>query len=289
MNWLSDVVRPRIKTFFKREMPDKLWIKCPTTGQMTFLKDVESNLFVIPESDHHLRMRSTERLRITLDDGKWETCHIDTSTLLNDPLKFRDEKKYADRLREARSRTGLEDAVLVGFGKLKGLPVTVGVHDSHFMMGSLSIAVGETLIKGMFEAAKRKTPFILFSASGGARMQEGIFSLMQMPRVTLGVRKLREAKVPYIVVLTDPTMGGVTASYAMLGDIHIAEPSALIGFAGPRVIEQTMRQSLPNGFQKAEYLKEHGMVDMVVHRRDMRDTLSQLCHVLTHTLPSASS
>src|SRR5579883_3103110 len=273
MNWLSDVVRPRIKTFFKREMPDKLCIKCPATGQMTFLKDVENNLFVIPESDYHLRMRSTDRLRITLDDGKWETCQVDTSALLNDPLKFRDEKKYADRLREARSRTGLEDAVLVGFGTLKGLPVTVGVHDSHFMMGSLSIAVGETLIKGMTEAAKRKTPFILFSASGGARMQEGIFSLMQMPRVTLGVRKLREAKVPYIVVLTDPTMGGVTASYAMLGDIHIAEPSALIGFAGPRVIEQTMRQSLPEGFQKAEYLKAHGMVDMVVHRRDLRDTL----------------
>ncbi len=283
MNWLSDVVRPRIKTFFKREMPDKLWIKCPATGQMTFLKDVENNLFVIPESDYHLRMRSTDRLRITLDDGKWETCQVDTSALLNDPLKFRDEKKYADRLREARSRTGLEDAVLVGFGTLKGLPVTVGVHDSHFMMGSLSIAVGETLIKGMTEAAKRKTPFILFSASGGARMQEGIFSLMQMPRVTLGVRKLREAKVPYIVVLTDPTMGGVTASYAMLGDIHIAEPSALIGFAGPRVIEQTMRQSLPEGFQKAEYLKAHGMVDMVVHRRDLRDTLGQLCHLLTHT------
>ena len=194
-----------------------------------------------------------------------------------DPLKFRDERRYTDRLKDARTKTGLNDAIKLGFGKLEGLPVVIGVQDFDFMGGSLGMAAGEAVIKGLETAAQKGTPFIMFAASGGARMQEGILSLMQLPRTTVAVEMLREARKPYIVVLTNPTTGGVTASYAMLGDVHIAEPGALIGFAGPRVIEQTIREKLPEGFQRAEYLKEHGMVDMVVHRHELRPTLARLC------------
>src|SRR5499426_3176722 len=198
-----------------------------------------------------------------------------------DPLKFRAERRYSDRLRDARSKTGTTDSIKLGFGKLDGLPVVIGVQDFDFMGGSLGMAAGEAIIKGLQTAEQKSTPFILFAASGGARMQEGILSLMQMPRTTIAVQNLRAARKPYVVVLTNPTTGGVTASYAMMGDIHIAEPGALIGFAGPRVIEQTIREKLPEGFQKAEYLKEHGMVDMVVHRHELRATLSKLCRILT--------
>ncbi len=197
-----------------------------------------------------------------------------------DPLKFRDERRYVDRLKDARSKTGLNDAIKLGYGKLDGLGIVAGVQDFDFMGGSLGMAAGEAVVKGLATAVEKDCPFVLFAASGGARMQEGILSLMQMPRTTIAVQRLQQARKPYIVVLTNPTTGGVTASYAMLGDVQIAEPGALIGFAGPRVIEQTIREKLPEGFQRAEYLRDHGMVDMVVHRRDLRDTIARLCRLL---------
>jgi acetyl-CoA carboxylase carboxyl transferase subunit beta len=280
MNWISNVVRPKIRSFLnRRESPENLWIKCPETGQLVFYKDVESNQFVIPSSNYHMRMGAAARLKSIFDDGVWEDISI--RQVAADPLKFRDERRYADRLKDARAKTGLSDAIKLGFGKLEGNPVTIGVQDFDFMGGSLGMAAGEAVITGLETAAQRGTPFIIFAASGGARMQEGILSLMQLPRTTVAVQELRDAKKPYIVVLTNPTTGGVTASYAMLGDVHIAEPGALIGFAGPRVIEQTIREKLPDGFQKSEYLRDHGMVDMVVHRHRLRTTLSELCAVLT--------
>ena len=212
------------------------------------------------------------------DDSKFETIPVPEVPL--DPLKFRDEKRYTDRLRDAKSKTALQDAVKVAFGQLEGQAVTIAVQDFEFMGGSLGMAAGEGVIAGLETAAASRTPFVMFAASGGARMQEGMFSLMQMPRTTIAVRKLRDARLPYLVVLTNPTTGGVTASYAMLGDVHLAEPGALIGFAGPRVIEQTIREKLPPGFQRSEYLQQHGMVDMVVHRRDLRATLARLCRLL---------
>jgi acetyl-CoA carboxylase carboxyl transferase subunit beta len=279
VNWLSNVVRPKIRGFLRRDVPENLWIKCPDTGQLVFYKDVEANQFVIPVSNYHMRMGATARLKSVFDGETW--IDVAVPDVPADPLKFRDERRYADRLRDARTKTGLKDAIKLGFGKLDGLPIVIGVQDFDFMGGSLGMAAGEAIIKGLQTAAQKATPFVLFAASGGARMQEGILSLMQMPRTTIAVQELRAAKKPYIVVLTNPTTGGVTASYAMLGDIHIAEPGALIGFAGPRVIEQTIREKLPDGFQKSEYLKEHGMVDMVVHRHDLRATLARLCRVLT--------
>lgn len=284
MNWISNVVRPKIRSFLKRETPENLWIKCPETGQLVFFKDVEANQFVIPGSNYHMRMGATARLKSMFDGETW--LDIGVPEVPADPLKFRDQRRYADRLKDARTKTGMNDAIKLGFGRLEGIPVVIGVQDFDFMGGSLGMAAGEAIIKGLETAVERGTPFILFAASGGARMQEGILSLMQMPRTTVAVEMLREAKKPYIVVLTNPTTGGVTASYAMLGDIHIAEPGALIGFAGPRVIEQTIREKLPPGFQRAEYLKEHGMVDMVVHRHEMRATLARICKLLTKATPN---
>jgi acetyl-CoA carboxylase carboxyl transferase subunit beta len=286
MNWISNVVRPKIRNFLaRRETPENLWIKCPETGQLVFYKDVEQNQFVIPSSNYHMRISAPARLKALFDGGEYED--IPTREVQADPLKFRDERRYADRLKDARAKTNLSDAVKVGFGKLDGLPVTAAVQDFDFMGGSLGMAAGEAVICGLETAASRSTPFIMFAASGGARMQEGILSLMQLPRTTAAVIELREARKPYIVVLTNPTTGGVTASYAMLGDVHIAEPGALIGFAGPRVIEQTIREKLPEGFQRSEFLKEHGMVDMVVHRHELRATLSNLCRVLTKSMATA--
>ncbi len=281
MNWINNLVRPKIQGMLrKREMPDNLWVKCPETGQMVFHKDLEANQFVVPGSGYHMRMNAQARFSAFFDDGAYEK--IELPEVPHDPLKFRDERRYNDRLKDARSKTDLEDAVLVGSGNLDGMPVVAAVQDFSFMGGSLGMAAGEAIIKGMTTALDLRSPFIMFAASGGARMQEGILSLMQMPRTTVAVQRLREAALPYIVVLTHPTTGGVTASYAMLGDIHIAEPGALIGFAGPRVIEQTIREKLPEGFQRAEYLLEHGMVDMVVHRHEMRDTLIRVCKLLMH-------
>jgi acetyl-CoA carboxylase carboxyl transferase subunit beta len=230
-----------------------------------------------------MRMSAGARLKSVFDDGEFETLQLPEVPV--DPLKFRDERRYTDRLKDAKSKTGLPDAVLAGAGRLEGQRIVAAVQDFDFLGGSLGTAAGEAMIAAMRAAVKRGTPFILFAASGGARMQEGILSLMQMPRTTVAVQELREARLPYVVVLTHPTTGGVTASYAMLGDIHIAEPGALIGFAGPRVIEQTIREQLPNGFQRAEYLHDHGMVDMVVHRHNLRGTLARICHLLTHKRP----
>ncbi len=281
MNWINSVVRPKIRSILrKKEMPDNLWVKCPETGQMIYYKDLEANQFVVPGSNYHMRVSAPARLKALFDGGEYESVPFPDVPL--DPLKFRDERRYTDRLKDARSKTGLADAVLAGTGKLKGDTVVAAVQDFDFMGGSLGTAAGEAVIVAMRTAVVRQAPFILFAASGGARMQEGTLSLMQMPRTTVAVEELREARLPYIVVLTHPTTGGVTASYAMLGDVHIAEPGALIGFAGPRVIEQTIREQLPNGFQRSEYLHAHGMVDMVVHRHELRDTLARLCHLLTH-------
>jgi acetyl-CoA carboxylase carboxyl transferase subunit beta len=278
MNWISNVVRPKIRSILKREVPENLWIKCPETGQLVFYKDVEANQFVIPGSNYHMRMSPTARLKAMFDNETWFDVAIPEVPL--DPLKFRDERRYVERLKDARSKTGLSDAVKLGYGRLDGLAVVIAVQDFEFMGGSLGMAAGEAVIKGLETAVEKTCPFVLFAASGGARMQEGILALMQMPRTTIAVQHLREAHKPYIVVLTNPTTGGVTASYAMLGDVHIAEPGALIGFAGPRVIEQTIREKLPEGFQRAEYLRDHGMVDMVVHRHDLRAVISRLCRLL---------
>ena len=278
MNWLTNVVRPKIRSLLRREVPENLWIKCPDTGQLVFYKDVEANQFVIPSSNYNMRMSATARLKSMFDGETW--FDIGVPEVAVDPLKFRDERRYTDRLKDARTKTGLNDAIKLGFGKLEGQGVVIGVQDFDFMGGSLGMAAGEAVVKGLQTAAEKATPFIMFAASGGARMQEGILSLMQLPRTTVAVEMLREAGKPYIVVLTNPTTGGVTASYAMLGDVHIAEPGALICFAGPRVIEQTIREKLPEGFQRAEYLRDHGMVDMVVHRHELRPTLARLCRLL---------
>ncbi|MGE3066483.1 MAG: acetyl-CoA carboxylase, carboxyltransferase subunit beta [Hyphomicrobiaceae bacterium] len=281
MNWINNVVRPKIRSFLttKREVPDNLWVKCPDTGQMVFYKDLEANQFVIPGSDYHMRMGAEARLQHLFDDGQFNRVPI--PEVAQDPLKFRDGRRYLDRLKDARGETQMPDAVLIGEGKLDGQDVVAAAQDFRFMAGSLGMAAGEAVITGMMHAVEKRTPFLLFAASGGARMQEGILSLMQMPRTTIAVQRLRERKLPYIVILTDPTTGGVTASYAMLGDVHIAEPGALICFAGPRVIQQTIREQLPDGFQRAEYLLAHGMIDMVVHRHQMRETLARICRLLS--------
>jgi len=280
MSWIDNVLPPKIRSFLnKRETPENLWVKDPESGEMVFYRDLEANQWVIPGSGHHMKIKAHDRMTAFLDEGKYEAVPL--PAVATDPLKFRDQKRYADRLKEARLKTGMDDAVLVASGKLYGAPVTVAVQDFDFMAGSLGMAAGSAVVTGLERAATSKTPFILFASSGGARMQEGILSLMQMPRTTVGVLRLRDAGLPFIVVFTNPTTGGVTASYAMLGDVHIAEPGALICFAGPRVIEQTIREKLPKGFQRSEYLYEHGMVDMVVHRHNLRSTIGSLVALLT--------
>ncbi|MET0427609.1 MAG: acetyl-CoA carboxylase, carboxyltransferase subunit beta [Microvirga sp.] len=281
MNWISEVVRPKIKTLFKRESPDNLWIKCPDTGQVVFHKDVEANQWVIPGSNHHMRISANQRLALMFDEAQWTDIALPEVGI--DPLKFRDSKRYVDRLRDARAQTGLQDSFKVGLGRVEDMSMTIAVQDLAFITGSLGMAAGEAFVTGAMTAIENRTPYVVFTASGGARMQEGILSLMQMPRNTVAIRRLRDARLPYIVVLTNPTTGGVTASYAMLGDVHLAEPGALIGFAGPRVIEQTIREKLPDGFQRSEYLKDHGMVDMVVHRHELKPTIARLSRLFTKT------
>ena len=287
MNWISNVVPPKIRSFLRRETPENLWVKCPESGQLVFHKDLEANLFVVPGSGYHMAIGAKARLASLFDEGRYD--ELPTPEVPADPLKFRDIKRYSDRLKEYRLKTGAADAVTLAFGKLEGLAVTAAVQDFAFQGGTLGMAAGEAIISGMTHALERRTPFIIFTASGGARMQEGMFALMQMPRTTVAVRRLRAAGLPYIVVLTNPTTGGVTASYAMLGDVHIAEPGAVIGFAGARVIEQTIRERLPDGFQRAEYLKSHGMVDMVAPRAELRPLLARLCRLLTHTPAAAAA
>jgi acetyl-CoA carboxylase carboxyl transferase subunit beta len=281
MNWINNVVRPRIRSFLKPKETgsENLWVKDPESGEMVFYRDLEANMWVVPNSGYHMKIKAVDRLATFLDEGQYKTVPL--PSVAQDPLKFRDSKRYSDRLKEQRLKTGAEDAVTVATGELFGQAVTVGVQDFDFMGGSLGLAAGSAIVTGLETAAARKTPFVLFVSSGGARMQEGILSLMQMPRTTVGVLRLREAGLPFIVVFTNPTTGGVTASYAMLGDVHIAEPGALIGFAGPRVIEQTIREKLPKGFQRSEYLYEHGMIDMVVHRHNLRQTIGSIVGILT--------
>ena len=288
MNWISNVVPPKIRSFLRRDTPENLWVKCPESGELVFHKDLESNLYVVPGSGYHMRMPVKARLEMLFDNAAYD--ELPTPEVPLDPLKFKDVKRYTDRLKENRLKTGAEDAVRLCSGAVEGNEVVVAVQDFEFLGGSLGMAAGEAIVTGMLTAVERRTPFIIFTASGGARMQEGMFSLMQMPRTTVAVQRLRAAKLPYIVVLTNPTTGGVTASYAMLGDVHIAEPGAVVGFAGARVIEQTIRERLPEGFQRAEYLEMHGMVDMVVPRREMRATLARLCALLTRApMPQAGA
>jgi acetyl-CoA carboxylase carboxyl transferase subunit beta len=275
VNWIENVVRPRIRGLLaKRDTPENLWVKCPDTGEMVFHKDLEANQFVFPDSGFHQRINARTRLRYVFDDEKWQPIELPQVPV--DPLKFRDERRYSERLKAAKAKTGMEDAVLAGTGTIKGVAAVVAVQDFDFMGGSLGMAAAEAIITAAEAAVRQEKPFVLFAGSGGARMQEGILSLMQLPRTTVAVDWLKEASLPYLVVLTNPTTGGVTASYAMLGDVHIAEPGALIGFAGPRVIEQTIREKLPDGFQRSEYLVEHGMVDMVVARQDLPATIARL-------------
>jgi acetyl-CoA carboxylase carboxyl transferase subunit beta len=277
MNWLTKITPPGMsKIFSKRDTPDNLWVKCPKTGEMVFHKDLEAGLFVTP-GGHHMRIGPSWRFQFTFDGDFTE---LDTPEVPRDPLKFKDDKPYTSRIQAARKKTGRDDAMAIAVGQIDGLDSVVLVQNFAFMGGSLGMAAGESFIKAAEEAVKRKAPLVVYTAAGGARMQEGALSLMQMPRTTIAVEMLREAGLPYIVVLTDPTTGGVTASYAMLGDVHIAEPGALVGFAGPRVIEQTIREKLPEGFQRSEYLLEKGMVDKVVHRRDSPATLGRLLRVM---------
>ncbi len=287
MNWIKNFVRPRFEAVFKKnDTPDNLWVNCNDCGEMIFHRDMEVLKKVCPGCDNHMRLNTTERFDLLFDDSQYE--QIDTPDVPFDPLKFKDTKKYSDRLKEARSKTGKKDAVSIGLGKISGIETVVVVQDFSFMGGSLGMAAGETVIRGGELALENNAPFIVVAAAGGARMQEGILSLMQMPRTTVIIQELRERGLPYLVVLTDPTTGGVTASYGMLGDVHIAEPGALIGFAGPRVIQDTINEKLPDGFQRAEYLLEHGMVDMVVHRHQMAETLGKLLRLLTGNEMAAS-
>ncbi|MDQ1187465.1 acetyl-CoA carboxylase, carboxyltransferase subunit beta [Agrobacterium larrymoorei] len=287
MNWITNYVRPRINSMLgRRDTPENLWIKCPETGEMVFHKDLEDNKWVIPASGFHMKMPAKARLADLFDDGAYEA--LPQPKVAQDPLKFRDSKKYSDRLRDSRVKTEQEDTILAGVGKLQGLKIVAVVHEFQFMGGSLGIAAGEAIVKAFERAISERCPLVMFPASGGARMQEGILSLMQLPRTTVAVNMLKEAGMPYIVVLTNPTTGGVTASYAMLGDVHIAEPGAEICFAGKRVIEQTIREKLPEGFQTSEYLLDHGMVDMVVDRHAIPDTLANLLKIMTKTPANTS-
>ncbi|MBN9509679.1 MAG: acetyl-CoA carboxylase carboxyltransferase subunit beta [Alphaproteobacteria bacterium] len=279
MSWLTEYVRPRIRTLLgRREVPDNLWLQCPACQQMIFHTELERNCKVCPQCGHHLRASVDERLRWTFDEGQF--TRIELPKVPADPLRFRDSQRYTDRLRAARDATHRDDALAVAHGMVGGQRAVVAVMDFAFMAGSMGAAVGEGLVAAAKLAVLQEAPLIVFTASGGARMQEGTVSLMQMPRSVIALETVKEAGLPYIVVLTDPTTGGVSASFAMLGDLHIAEPGALIGFAGARVIEQTVREKLPEGFQRAEYLHEHGMVDMVVKRTELAAMLGRLITLL---------
>ncbi len=284
MSWLTNYVKPKLqRALGVRETPDNLWHKCSNCGQMIFQKEFIAANRVCGHCDHHDRMPPDERLALLFDHESYDV--MDLPDVATDPLKFRDTKRYRDRLSTARQSSGDKDALKVGIGKIGGITTVVAVQNFFFMGGSMGMAVGEGIIAAAKRALQLEAPFIMVTASGGARMQEGILSLMQMPRTTVAIQMLREASIPYITLLTDPTSGGVSASYAMLGDIQIAEPGAMIAFSGPRVIEQTIREKLPEGFQKAEYLLEHGMVDRVTHRNALASELSTLLDILTSGKP----
>ena len=279
MNWISEWALPKIKTLFgaSREVPENLWHKCSACEQMIFHRDLERNLRVCTQCGHHERVGARARIDWTLDEG-WQRIELPKAPA--DPLRFRDQRRYNERLRDAQAKSGMDDAVVVGHGEIEGQAAVVAAFEFAFMGGSMGAGVGEALVAAARLAVLQDAPLIVFTASGGARMQEGAISLMQMPRTVIATRMVKEAGLPFIVVLCDPTTGGVTASFAMLGDIQIAEPGALIGFAGARVIESTVREKLPEGFQRAEYLLEHGIVDMVIKRGEMRATLAQIISLL---------
>ena len=280
MSWLTNIP-PKIRALVtKPDVPANLWQQCKACEQMIFHRELDANLRVCPGCGHHMRLPAETRLKTVFDEESW--TKLDLPGCVNDPLKFRDLKRYTDRLKDTRSSTGETDAIMAAEGKIGGMSAVAAVFNFSFMGGSMGIAVGEGILVAARHAVEKGLPFLIFPSSGGARMQEGIMSLMQMPRSTIAVQEVREAGLPYIVVLTDPTTGGVSASFAMLGDVTIAEPGAVVGFAGARVIEDTIHEKLPDGFQRAEYLYEHGMVDMVVKRHDMRDTLIRIIDLLTN-------
>jgi len=282
MNWFKKIVPPGLKKLFSKKSSTKeLWLKCNSCEAMLFHKDAKENLYVCNECDNHMRISAKERFNQLLDQGSIK--YIEDPIVPIDPLKFRDKKKYIDRLKDSKKKTKITDSVVIGYGSINKINVTLAVHDFQFMGGSLGMAAGESIIKAIKHSLDNHCPFILCASSGGARMQEGILSLMQMPRTTIMIQALREKRIPYIVLLTNPTTGGVTASYAMLGDIHIAEPNALIGFAGPRVIENTIKENLPDGFQKSEYLLDHGMIDMVSHRKDLKNNITSILDILMNS------
>ena len=285
MNWISNYVRPTINSLFsRRDVPENLWSKCDNCGTMLFHRELADNMNVCPNCDHHMPIAARDRLMTLFDGGVF--IEVEIPEPVADPLNFRDQKKYGDRIKDARKKTGEQDAMIVGEGEMGRTKVVVAVQDFSFMGGSMSMYVGNAILAAAERAIKLKCPLVLFSAAGGARMQEGILGLMQMPRTTIAVQMLKEAGLPYIVVLTHPTTGGVTASYAMLGDVQIAEPNALIGFAGARVIEQTIGEKLPEGFQRAEYLLDHGMLDRVTKRADMKDELVTIMRMLMKQTPA---
>lgn len=279
MNWLTEIVRPKIKKTTPKEIADNLWVRCPNCNQMLFSKELKDSHYVCTACGHHLRLYVEKRFRLLFDDEKYDL--IDLPIIQDDPLKFKDIQKYIDRLKSNRKKTGCEDAIQVAHGKIGGISSVVAAMDFSFMGGSMGIAVGEGIVKAAKLALENKEPLITVAASGGARMQEGMLSLMQMARTTAAINELKEVGIPFISILTDPTTGGVSASFAMLGDVNIAEKGCLIGFAGQRVIEQTIHEKLPEGFQRAEYLLEHGMVDIVVDRAHMKEELVKVLSVLT--------
>jgi acetyl-CoA carboxylase carboxyl transferase subunit beta len=285
MNWISDWALPKIQGLFKREAPENLWHNCPSCQQMIFHRDLEKALRVCSHCGHHMRLGAAQRLEATLDPG---FSRIELPKAPADPLRFRDQRRYADRLRESQTKTSMDDAVAVAHGTINGQRAVVAAFEFAFMGGSMGAGVGEAIVTAAKLAVLQDAPMIIFTASGGARMQEGAVSLMQMPRTVIATRMVKEAGLPFITVLCDPTTGGVTASFAMLGDIQIAEPGAMIGFAGARVIEQTVREKLPEGFQRAEYLLEHGILDMVVKRGEMRETLARVISLLRQPLLTQS-
>ena len=287
MNWITNYVRPKIRALVRKaDVPDNLWDKCPSCTKMIFHRELEANARVCPHCGHHMRLAAKRRLELLFDDGAFTRIELPKPVL--DPLKFRDQKRYTDRLKDSQSKTGEQDAIIVAHGRMGGIQVVIAAFNFEFMGGSMGIAVGEGLVAAARLAVLQQAPLIVVPSSGGARMQEGILSLMQLPRTVIAAEEVKEAGLPYIVVLTDPTTGGVSASFAMLGDIQIAEPGAVVGFAGARVIEETIREKLPDGFQRAEYLREHGMVDMVVHRHQLRDTLIRVLKLLVAAGPSGA-
>ncbi len=285
MNWITNYVRPTINSLFsRREVPENLWTKCPECGTMLFHRELADNLNVCTSCDHHMAISQRDRFNALFDAGIF--IEVKVPDPVADPLHFRDQKKYPDRLKAAQKATGEREAMLVAEGEVGRTPIVAAAQDFSFMAGSMGVYVGSAILAAAERAVKLKRPLVLFSAAGGARMQEGILSLMQMPRTTVAVQLLKEARLPYIVVLTHPTTGGVTASYAMLGDVQIAEPNAVIGFAGARVIEQTIREKLPEGFQRAEYLLDHGMLDRVTHRKALREELIAILRMLMGLTPA---